>query len=196
MTDWLRLLNDPNLAHVIERERKYRVPEAQVSLLRERLERDGRWVRAGAEGDVFFDHPALHLQQDDRRLRLRFRDEGGVQELTYKSTREIRGVDKVRREITAVLVSGPIEELIGELGFKRIRKLVKLREVYVVNTFEVALDQLDGAGWFCEIEALTADADIDAMAFELGLGPRQLEPRTYSEIVDEMAAAGEPAPVA
>lgn len=38
------------------------------------------------------------------------------------------------------------------------------------------------------------DADIDTMAYDLGLRPRQLEPRTYSEIVDEMSAAGEPTP--
>jgi adenylate cyclase class 2 len=179
---------------LIERERKYRLPDLAVSDLRKRLEAEGRWVRAGAEGDVFFDHPDLHLQSEDRRLRLRFRDEGGVQELTYKSPREIIGVDKVRREITAVLVSGPIEELIAELGFRRIRKFVKLREVYVMGEFEVSLDHLDGAGWFCEIEALTPTADIDVMAYELGLRPRQLEPRTYSEIVDEMSAAGEPLP--
>jgi predicted adenylyl cyclase CyaB len=147
---------------VIERERKYKVPDLSVSDLRKRLENDGRWVRAGAEGDVFFDHPSLHLQDDDRRLRLRFRDEGGVQELTYKSSREMHGVDKVRREITAVLVSGPIEELIAELGFRRIRKFVKLREVYIIGEFEISLDQL--------------------------------EPRTYSEIVDEMSAAGQPTP--
>src|SRR2546430_8352506 len=179
---------------MIERERKYRLQDGQVNDLRERLARDGRWVRAGAEGDVFFDHPDLHLQQEDRRLRLRFRDEGGVQELTYKSPREIHGVDKVRKEITAVLVSGPIEELIAELGFRRIRKFVKLREVYIIGEFEISLDHLDGAGWFCEIEALTPDADIDAMAYELGLRPRQLEPRTYSEIVDEMSTSEEPAP--
>jgi adenylate cyclase class 2 len=179
---------------VIERERKYKVPDLSVSDLRKRLENDGRWVRAGAEGDVFFDHPSLHLQDDDRRLRLRFRDEGGVQELTYKSSREMHGVDKVRREITAVLVSGPIEELIAELGFRRIRKFVKLREVYIIGEFEISLDHLEGAGWFAEIEALTPDADIDAMAYDLGLRPRQLEPRTYSEIVDEMTAAGEPTP--
>ena len=179
---------------MIERERKYRVPDLAVSDLRKRLEGEGRWVRAGAEGDVFFDHPLLHLQEDDRRLRLRFRDEGGIQELTYKSPREIIGVDKVRKEITAVLVSGPVEELIAELGFRRIRKFVKLREVYVLGEFEVSLDHLDGAGWFCEIEALTPAADIDGMAYDLGLRPRQLEPKTYSEIVDEMSAAGEPTP--
>jgi adenylate cyclase, class 2 len=179
---------------VIERERKYAVPDLAVPDLRGRLEKDGRWVRAGAEGDVFFDHPSLHLQVEDRRLRLRFRDEGGVQELTYKSPREMHGVDKVRREITAVVVSGPIEELIDELGFRRIRKFVKLREVYVLGEFEISLDHLDGAGWFCEIEALTPTADIDAMAYELGLRPRQLESRTYSEIVDEMSSAEEPTP--
>jgi len=179
---------------VIERERKYKVPDLAVTDLRKQLEETGRWVRAGAEGDVFFDHPLLHLQHDDRRLRLRFRDEGGVQELTYKSPREMHGVDKVRREITAVLVSGPVEELIAALGFRRIRKFVKLREVYVLGEFEISLDHLDGAGWYCEIEALTPSADIDAMAFELGLRPRQLEPRTYSEIVDEMSEAEEPTP--
>lgn len=180
---------------MIERERKYTVPELAVPDLRKRLENDGRWVRAGAEGDVFFDHPSLHLQEDDRRLRLRFRDEGGVQELTYKSPREMHGVDKVRREITAVLVSGPVEELIAALGFRRIRKFVKLREVYILGEFEISLDHLDGAGWFCEIEALTPSADIDAMAYDLGLRPRQLEPRTYSEIVDEMAETGDRTPV-
>src|SRR3979409_649238 len=105
---------------MIERERKYKVPDLAVSDLRKRLEETGRWGRGGAEGDVFFDPPLLHLQDDDRRLRLRFRDEGGVQELTYKSPREMHGVDKVRREITAVLVSGPVEELLAELGFRRI----------------------------------------------------------------------------
>jgi adenylate cyclase class 2 len=179
---------------VIERERKYRLPDLAVTDLRKRLEQEGRWVRAGAEGDVFFDHPQLHLQDEDRRLRLRFRDEGGVQELTYKSPREMQGVDKVRREITAVLVSGPVEELIAELGFRRIRKFVKLREVYVLGEFEISIDHLDGSGWYCEIEALTATADIDAMAYQLGFRPRQLEPRTYSEIVDEMAEAGQPTP--
>src|SRR3981081_4493330 len=142
---------------MIERERKYKVPDLAVSDLRRRLEEPGRWVRAGAEGDVFFDHPLLHLQDDDRRLRLRFRDEGGVQELTYNSPREMHGVDKVRREITAVLVSGPVEELIAALGFRRIRKFVKLREVYVLGEFEISLDHLDGAGWLCEGAAATAD---------------------------------------
>jgi len=98
-------------------------------------------------------------------------------------------VDKVRRELTAVLASGPIEELLGELGFTRIRKVVKLREVYVWGSREVSLDYLEGAGWFCEIEALETDADIDGLAYELGLAPRQLEPRTYSELVDAMTEA-------
>jgi len=71
---------------------------------------------------------------------------------------------------------------------------VKLREVYVLGEFEISLDHLEGAGWFCEIEALTATADIDTMAYDLGLRPRQLEPKTYSELVDEMSAAGEPTP--
>jgi adenylate cyclase class IV len=65
----------------------------------------------------------------------------------------------------------------------------------VLGEFEVSLDHLDGAGWFCEIEALTPEADIDAMAYDLGLRPRQLEPRTYSEIVDEMSNSEEPTPV-
>ena len=82
----------------------------------------------------------------------------------------------------------------AELGFRRIRKFVKLREVYIIEEFEVSLDHLGGAGWFCEIEALTPDADIDTMAYDLGLRPRQLEPRTYSEIVDEMSSAAEPTP--
>jgi len=59
-------------------------------------------------------------------------------------------VDKVRREITAVLVSGPIEELIAELGFRLIQKFVKLREVDVLGEFDVSVDHLDGAGWFCD----------------------------------------------
>ena len=104
-------------------------------------------------------------------------------------------MDRDVSAITAVLVSGPVEELIAELGFRRIRKFVKLREFYVLGEFEVSLDHLEGAGWFCEIEALTPSADIDTMAYDLGLRPRQLESRTYSEIVDEMSETGEPTPV-
>lgn len=171
---------------MIERERKYRLGTEQVAHLRERIARSGRRVRDGIEADAFFDHPALRLQQADRRLRLRSREDGTLRELTYKSPREVVGVDKVRRELTAVLVSGPIEELLAELGFARIREVTKQREVYVWGSVEISLDHLTGVGWFCEIEALAADADIDGLAYELGLTPRQLEPRTYSELVDEL----------
>jgi len=170
---------------MIERERKYRMPPEAVDPLRGRLAREGRPVRAGIERDVFFDHPAIGLSQDDRRLRLRMRAEDGMQELTYKSPRRIVGVDKVRAELTAVVAAGPVEPLLAELGFRPVTTVLKRREVYVLGDAEVTLDHLEAHGWFCEVEALQPGADLDQIAFALGLTPRQLEPRTYPEIVGE-----------
>ena len=171
----------------IERERKYRLTQDDVSELRHRLVAFGDWLSREAEADVFFDHPRLRLADDDQRLRVRFHGEDGSRELTFKGPRRFDRGDKLRLEISAALGGGQIEEILAHLGFTRLQQFVKLRETYRVGDAIVRIDELDPVGWFCEIEALSDHVSLDSVAAGLRLDPADLEPRSYPELIDEAA---------
>ena len=172
----------------LERERKYRLSEDQVTELRRRLVAFGEWLSREAEADVFFDHPRIRLGDNDQRLRVRFHGEDGSRELTFKGARRFDHGDKLRLEVSTALAGGQIEEILAQLGFTRVQQFVKLRETYRLGNAIVRIDELDPVGWFCEIEALADTANLDSVATALRLGPAELEPRSYSELIDEAAA--------
>jgi len=169
----------------IERERKYRLSEDRVGDLRDRLVSLGQWLSREAEADVYFDHPRLQLAASDQRLRLRFRGTDGSRELTFKGPPRFDHGDKLRLEVTSELAGRGIEEILGQLGFARIQQFVKLRESYRVGNAIVAIDEIDEVGWFCEIEALADNVSLDSVAVALGLDAADLQPRSYSELIDD-----------
>lgn len=171
----------------IERERKYRLVEDDVPDLRRRLVAFGEWQSREAEADVFFDHPRIRLAENDQRLRIRFHGEDGSRELTFKGPRRFDHGDKLRLEVSAALGGGQIEEILGQLGFVRVQQFVKLRETYRLGTAIVRLDQLESVGWFGEITALAGDTSLDSVAAALRLGPSELEPHSYAELIEEAA---------
>jgi predicted adenylyl cyclase CyaB len=170
----------------IERERKYRLTEELVAELRHRLVAFGEWQSREAEADVFFDHPQIRLGDHDQRLRLRFHGEDGARELTFKGARRFDNGDKLRLEISTV-TGTQVEEILNQIGFRRVQQFVKLRETYRLGDAIVRIDELDPVGWFCEIEALNDSVHLDSVAAALRLGPPELEPRSYLELVDEAA---------
>lgn len=173
---------------MLERERKYRITRRQADRLHQQLARIGYQQHAGTDRDRFFDHPLLPLERAGRRLRLRHRGTSGLAELTFKGPQAIAGRDKLRRELTVRVSARVIEVFLHGLGFTVIRTFAKWRWAYKVNRVEVSLDHLAQIGWFCELEALGPDVDLDESAAALNLEPAQIELRSYADIVDDHRA--------
>lgn len=166
----------------VEVEAKVALPQGPAAL-REALRRLGaRAGPAAVEEDAFFAHPARDLAAADEALRLRRTAEGF--ELTHKGPRA-EGPMKSRRETTVRTTDDPTA-LLQALGFRRSLRLRKRRERHRLGALEVTLDEVDGLGWFAEVEG------PDAAAVEDGLRRLGLErlPRLRESYVELALAAG------
>ncbi len=163
---------------------------ADAAALRARLRTAG--VRLGPpveQVDTFFGHPGRDLRADDEALRLR--RAGGQFELTYKGPRRPGDV-KARLEENVVMTKDPTA-LLRHLGFTPAAHLTKWRESGTLGLVGVALDHVDGLGWFVELEVLaeaaeteTAAAAITDAADKLGLGNA---PRIRTSYVEMLSRA-------
>lgn len=163
-----------------------------AALLRATLHRLGAATTpAFMEDDAFFRHPSRDLAAADEALRLR-RTASGF-ELTYKGPRQA-GAYKAREERTVRLADDPTA-LLAALGFRVAARLRKTRERHRLGALEVAVDHVEGVGWFAEVEAMAPDARAGEAAVqsalrELGLDGR---PRVAASYVELALAAGSPA---
>jgi adenylate cyclase class 2 len=152
-----------------------------------------RWLlECGAEArgtrveeDVFFLHPGRDLAANDEALRLRRTPAGA--ELTYKGPRTGSGAIKARTELTVPVGADP-EPLLAALGFRPGPRVRKRRESYALDGLTVTLDDVDGVGWFAEVEALGADAAegtrrVEALLAKLGWEAWPREARPYVTLV-------------
>ncbi len=171
---------------MLERERKYRLDREQLERLRVRAREIARPLRSEVQDTVLYDHPALDLLA--RRFVLRVRARDGRYELTFKPPRVMRGLDSVRQEFTVPVGSSAIEEILAGLGFTISVGYRKRTEIFSVERALFFIDDVEGLGWFCEVEASDEETDLGAIARALGLDEASLEPRTYPELV--AAAAG------
>ena len=170
--------------------------EAKVALgspdaLRSRLHDLGASATPAApEDDTFFLHPGRDLAAADEALRLRRmqaagQDGGARFELTYKGPRR-GGSYKAREELAVRLADDPTA-LLAALGFRPGVRLRKTRQRFRLGLLEVALDHVDGLGWFAEVEATgedarAAEAAVHAALRELGLAGRPRVERSYLEL--------------
>lgn len=108
-------------------------------------------------------------------------------ELTYKQSLPSRGADTVRRELTVEVDAATARELLTGIGLRPLVRYVKRTRLFRYRGTLVSLDRVRcpdhrrDLGWFCEIEALTARADLDGVADRLGL--RDLVAETYPTLV-------------
>lgn len=169
--------------------------EAKVALpagpgpVREALRGLGAMAGAAAdEEDAFFAHPSRDLAACDEALRLR-RTPGGF-ELTHKGPRA-DGPVKSRRETTVRLADDPTA-LLEALGFHRTVRLRKRRERHRLGGLEVTLDEVEGLGWFAEVEAVGPDPAAAQASVEDGLRRLGLDrlPRLRESYVELALAAG------
>lgn len=151
---------------------------------------------AVVQEDTFFRH-ASALRQDEA---LRLRKEGGAWELTFKGPRQ-PGSAKTRVEETVAL-GGDASALLSHLGFHPAAHVRKTREQGRLKGAHVALDHVDGLGWFLEVEVVLpdgsvpsdgaragADAVIAAALRDLGLGEAPRVREAYVELLAQAADA-------
>jgi adenylate cyclase class 2 len=169
---------------VIERERKYRLGEAEAARLRARLEEVGRFVREERQETIVLKDRASHLKKG---AYLRFRTVDGRAELTHKGPKQAQGKDKWRIEHTLALGEGPALELLEKMGFRSNVRYVKDTAIFLYRSVLVSVDRIVGIGWFCEMETDDLEKDLDAIASSLELSDEAFESQGYPTIAAEAA---------
>ena len=169
---------------LIERERKYRLREADASRLRAHLEQVGKLVREERQDTIVLKDRASHLKKG---AYLRFRTVDGRSELTHKGPKQAQGKDKWRIEHTISLGQGPALELLEKMGFRANTRYIKDTAIFLYRGVLVSVDRIGGIGWFCEMETDDLEKDLDAVAASLDLSDDSFEPRGYPTIAAEAA---------
>lgn len=166
---------------MLERERKYRLSIDETIRLTALLERDAVRVRSEIQDNVRL------AARNGAGVDLRLRIVAGRQELTLKGPRLERGPSKVREELN-IAVSGNVGPFLDALGFSQVLTYRKRTSIYAIGGATVSIDDVEGLGSFCEVEAID-DVVIEAVARELGLDASALEQRGYARLVKDARAA-------
>jgi len=146
--------------------------------------------------DEYFAHPARDFAATDEALRIR--SVGEQNWVTYKGPK-IDASTKTRRELELPIEPGQagaarFAELLTALGFSHVAAVRKRRRTATVPfqgcDVEVAVDNVEGVGQFCELEISADAAGLDAaraalaaLAAEFGL--TENERRSYLELLLE-----------
>ena len=162
---------------MIERERKYRLDDSDLRRLAEALDGEATLDRREIQETLHFRDASGRLED----LNLRVRATGAAQELTVKGPRLESGRSKVREEHT-VIVTGDMTPFLAALGLQPAERYRKRTAIYRFHGAQVSLDQVDGLGPYCEIEA-PDDATIERVAARLGLADEAVERRGYARLV-------------
>ncbi len=166
--------------------------ESEIKLRVGRLdEACGALARLGAErvrarhleDNVLFDDASGSLAGAGCLLRVRRTPKGGL--LTYKGPRRDREGVKTRREVeTTVGDADALQAIVEALGFRRVFRYQKYREVYRWNDVEIVVDDTP-IGSFLEIEGTLPG--IHEAAAALGYAPADYIRDSYVAL---FAAAG------
>ena len=151
-----------------EVELKYRIDdEHRLTKLIEEL--DAELGGTCNEIDRYFNHPSRDFSDTDEALRIR--SVGAQNVLTWKGP-NVDDVAKMRHEIELAFASGPeaedrMAEILLRLGFREVLAVHKARTVWLLNweglPLEFCVDDVEGLGTYVEIEAVSGDADRDAV---------------------------------
>ncbi len=118
-----------------------------------------------AQCDRYFAHPARDFAQTHEAFRIRQSGEHTC--LTYKGPL-LDAATKTRREVELSLADGKktaedMTVMLNLLGFNEVRAVHKTRTPYHLNwqgrDMEVTLDNVEGLGWYLEIETLAEESD-------------------------------------
>ena len=164
-------------AGVLEVEVKLRIPStgAYDALLRQAG--FSRTHPAAIESNRLWDRAGALLAED---CALRLRQYGAQATLTWKGPKVADPQLKIRPELeTGVADAAAMEAILRALGYEPVLEMVKTRAIWTRGELEACLDDTP-YGSFLELEG-ERGAIVEAMA-QLGLGPEQIETRSYAAL--------------
>lgn len=144
--------------------------------------------------DRYFSHPSRDFAKSDEALRIR--SVGEKNYVTYKGPK-IDAATKTRQEVELPIEGTPqgatrFSELLVLLGFTLVGAVRKERRTASTSKgdqhIEIAIDHVDGLGWFAEIELIAKLGDLDAaqatvLDLAKTLGLTEIERRSYLEML-------------
>jgi adenylate cyclase class 2 len=164
--------------------------------------------------DAYWHGPDWRFQRGTKGFRLRAED--GKSVVTYKSKRSEGGIEINRESEFGISDPEVFEEFALRLGCEPFYKKRKRGKRYGVDPCErgagsaaacagaatIEIVEVEGLGFFIEIEILLPDEDPASVALaqgeirgflaRAGLGPESIEPRFYSELLMEAGLVARP----
>ncbi len=170
---------------MIEVEAKYRVKKPEYIKKIEEIITDEKYeyIDTVEEIDTYYNHPCRDFKKTDEVLRIRIRSSGSskIYILTYKGPRKYSNEIKSRTEYEVKIHNHRImDEILQQLGFKKIAVIRKRRRIYRGRRAEITIDVLENIGTYLEIEGPEEEIKRLYDRLEQYLVP---EPRTYLEII-------------
>jgi adenylate cyclase class 2 len=162
---------------MLEVEAKARLASADAA--RARLRAMGAALQGMEEQrDTYFAHPDPARDFAARDEALRLREAGGRAELTYKGPK-LDAATKTREELTVLVGSArDVARVLERVGFREAAVVRKRRETWSWQGLDVCLDEVEGLGWFVEVEAHADPSGLEAtrgrvlaLLAQLGEGP-------------------------
>ncbi|CAB49878.1 class IV adenylate cyclase [Pyrococcus abyssi] len=167
----------------MEIEIKFRVSED----IKERLESlNAKFVGLEVQEDVYFDVPLPKL------LRVRRISNLGKSYITYKEIMDRNNEEFYEVEFEVSDFNLAIE-VFKRLGFDVKASIKKERLIYKLGDVTFELNKIPGLGNFLDIEVISDDPEeakrkIWEVAEKLGLKKKDVEPRLYIELVNELSS--------
>ncbi len=164
-------------------------PLKEPEKLKKVLLKRGSFLKKKVEEDVYFNSPSRDFRKSDEALRVR-RDEEGVT-ITYKGPK-LDEETKTREEIKIKVDSFErAVKLFERLGFKPVRSVKKVRELYDVDGVLVCVDHVFDLGDFVEFEVESDDIEkakekIFKLARELGFKREDSLRESYLEMLEKV----------
>jgi hypothetical protein len=143
--------------------RSYPIPDAVVADLIARLWAGGDLEDLDAEGRVVLGRAAASATLEPTVV-LRMR-------LSQPAAQISIAPDAEASDGLAISAAGPVEELLGTLGFHPVQRSASLRYVFDLDGVKVGVIHTDPLGWSCELTAEPVNIEaLEAVERRLGLG--------------------------
>lgn len=188
------------MSHVQEIEKKYFLSAGEETHIEEKLQSlNARYIGEKWQKDTYFNVPGRDSYASKECLRIRESTE--KIEVTYKPPTEETDNSLshfAKKEVNLSIRDAETASiLLRDIGCEVLAVVEKKRRDFVLDKINISVDNLEGVGWFVELECieeaehlssiLTA---INELADNLGITEEMVEVRPYRDIVVEQARKG------
>ncbi len=177
----------------IEIKARLQKPEVIEGMVKER----GEFVREFEKRDTYF----RCRRGDGRETDIRIRVDDDKKTCTFKDRKTITGVEKNQEQEFEISDARSMALLLIRLGGHEILRKVKEGREYRLNSLTVEISEIEGLGFFIEVEKLLKDPapdeyegterEIAELLQDLGIRRDDWEERTYMEMFGIDRAAGD-----